>query len=116
MAQPVNIRRVLFPVLFVLFSFGTGFLLVTASQQNTEDRSKAAGIDPYISPTQVSPTQAISPWDECVSWDTLSDDACVDTYRTYKAKRDADWRCKDLTNYLGLCPYVGIEFPSEPMP
>jgi|GEM_PF-888252 hypothetical protein len=55
MAQPINIRRVLFPVLFVAFSFGTGFLLVTASQQNTEDRSKASFDGPYVCTAACSP-------------------------------------------------------------
>lgn len=30
-------------ILFILFSFGTGFVLVVASQRSTEDRSRASG-------------------------------------------------------------------------
>lgn len=70
------------------------------------------GIDPNVSPSPV-----VNPWDKCIPWDTNADDACVDTYRTYKEKRDADWRCKDiiLDNYPTLCPYEAVEFPTEPM-
>lgn len=41
----------LFLIFFLAFSFGTGIILVTASQQNTEGRSKASGLDPYAQPT-----------------------------------------------------------------
>ncbi|MBI5019341.1 hypothetical protein HZB58_03645 [Candidatus Gottesmanbacteria bacterium] len=78
----------------------------------------------YVNPTTnqpncgtapVVPTPSISPWDQCMSWDTTNNDACVDTYRTYKEKRDSDWRCKPAFSYLGLCNYPPVEYPSEPM-
>lgn len=68
------------------------------------------GIGPKVSPTPV-----VNPWDQCMSWNQQSPDLCVDTYRTYKEKRDADWRCKTAFAYLGLCEYPAVEFPSVPL-
>ena len=90
----------IFLVLFLVFSFGAGIILVTASQQNTEGRSKAQA---YNSPT---PTDE---WGQCMSWDAQNN--CLDTYRSWKKKRDADWRCKEVFSGYGLCPYDPIEYP-----
>lgn len=104
MIQPHFKTNSLFLVLFLLFSFGTGIIFVTASTQNTEGRSKAAA---YNSPTP------IDEWGQCMSWD--AENNCLDTYRSYKKKRDADWRCKDLFIGYGLCE-PSVELPTVPGP
>lgn len=140
MAQPINIRRVLFPVLFVAFSFGTGFLLVTASQQNTEDRSKASFDGPYVCtaacspPTgslgstaciqcfagnpKVSPTPLQgNPWADCAQWGP--DGTCNFTYWQKQEAAENDWRCKPNWLFLDLCEFDtsgAQEMPTEPRP
>ena len=98
----------IFLVLFLVFSFGAGIILVTASQQNTEGRSKAAAYNSPTPPVNVSPTST-DQWGQCMRWDAQNN--CLDTYRTYKRKRDADWRCKEKFVGYGLCPYDPVEYP-----
>lgn len=142
-AKKASSKASLFFLLFMLLSFGTGFILVTAMGDSTENRSKATGYDPYTldqgeycvianssNPNScnhceygVAGDEAATegqrrqcavrdPWKDCMSWDSQNN--CVDTYETYKAKMSSDWRCKRLYIGFGMCPYGQVEFPPNP--
>lgn len=87
-------------ILFSLFAFGTGFVLVTASQTSTERRSKASGIDPYATTSS-----------SCESGVTDGNGQCISRLE-YMNQYKNDWRCNGPVASF-LCPKVPIELSPE---
>ncbi len=96
---------------FLILTFGTGLVLMTAVRTNTEDRSKAFGpTGPYdtISPTP----KPGSAWDECVLYPNDGSGDCIKTYRQLRQEMRQDWRCRSLAIQYGMCPDIyNIEWP-----
>lgn len=130
-------------LLFALLSFGTGFVLVTATGDSTENRSKASGTDPYnlgagamcfIAPASnplscnhcqygvggdeaavmgQSRNCAQAPTTPCDGNESLSINGGCHSRLEYMQIRARDWRCNGPISSNFICPYPVIELSEE---
>jgi hypothetical protein len=94
-----NLKGGLLVFSFLIFSFGTGFVLVTASQKNTEGRSKAAYV---TSPTPIANANA------CI-W--VVNSHCYGDVVPYWIEVLKDSRCNGTSTEE--CPYAPVELTDE---